>query len=101
VAGLPQLKIKINRAAIARYGINVEDIKNLVESIVAGKPAGKVYEGEKQFDLVIRLGEVLPFRYFKPQRHKDQKFFVPFVSLWFSSLLLTTNLGHLLLDWLI
>jgi len=55
VSGLPQLQIKPNRAAIARYGINVEDVNNLVESIVAGKPAGLVYEGEQRFDLVVRL----------------------------------------------
>jgi cobalt-zinc-cadmium resistance protein CzcA len=57
VAGLPQLIIKPNRQAIARYGINVEDVNELVESIVAGKSAGIVYEGDKRFDLVIRLVE--------------------------------------------
>jgi cobalt-zinc-cadmium resistance protein CzcA len=55
VSGLPQLQIKPNRSAIARYGINVEDVNDLVESIVAGKPAGTVYEGEQRFNLVIRL----------------------------------------------
>ena len=38
--GLPQLQIKPDRAAIARYGINVEDVNDLVESVVAGKDAG-------------------------------------------------------------
>ncbi len=56
-SGLPQLQIKPDRAAIARYGINVEDVNNLVESIVAGKNAGLVYEGEKRFDLVVRLAD--------------------------------------------
>ena len=56
-SGLPQLQIKPDRAAIARYGINVEDVNNLVESIVAGKDAGLVYEGEKRFDLVVRLAD--------------------------------------------
>ncbi len=55
VAGLPQLQIKPNRAAIARYGINVEDVNDIVESIVAGKQAGLVYEGEQRFNLVVRL----------------------------------------------
>jgi cobalt-zinc-cadmium resistance protein CzcA len=59
VAGLPQLVITPDRAAIARYGINVEDVNNVVESIVAGKPAGLVYEGEKRFDMVVRLKEVV------------------------------------------
>ncbi len=57
VAGLPQLVITPDRAAIARYGINVEDVNNVVQSIVAGKPAGLVYEGEKRFDVVVRLKE--------------------------------------------
>ncbi|MGI8494516.1 MAG: efflux RND transporter permease subunit, partial [Pyrinomonadaceae bacterium] len=56
-SGLPQLQIKPDRAAIARYGINVEDVNNLVESIVAGKDAGQVYEGEQRYNLVVRLGE--------------------------------------------
>ncbi|MDQ3667506.1 MAG: CusA/CzcA family heavy metal efflux RND transporter, partial [Acidobacteriota bacterium] len=53
--GLPQLQIKPNRAAIARYGINVADVNELVESIVAGKEAGIVYEGEQRFNVVVRL----------------------------------------------
>ena len=55
VSGLPQLQIKPNRAAIARYGLNVEEVNDLVESIVAGKPAGLVYEGEQRFDLTVRF----------------------------------------------
>jgi cobalt-zinc-cadmium resistance protein CzcA len=57
VSGLPQLQIKTDRAAIARYGINIEDVNSLVESIIAGQEAGQVYEGEKRFDLVVRLNE--------------------------------------------
>ncbi len=56
-SGLPQLQIKTDRAAIARYGLNVEDVNDLVESVVAGKSAGQVYEGEQRFNLVVRLGE--------------------------------------------
>lgn len=56
-AGLPQLLITANREAIARYGLNVEDVNNVVESIVAGKNAGIVYEGERRFDLKVRLNE--------------------------------------------
>ncbi|HKS26535.1 MAG TPA: efflux RND transporter permease subunit [Pyrinomonadaceae bacterium] len=55
--GLPQLQIKIDREAVARYGINVEDVNDLVESVVAGKLAGQVYEGEQRFNLVVRLSE--------------------------------------------
>ncbi len=57
VSGLPQVQIIPNRRAIARYGINVEDINVLVESLVAGKEAGQVYEGEQRFNLVVRFGE--------------------------------------------
>lgn len=57
VSGLPQLQIKPDRAAIARYGLNVEDVNDLVESVVAGKPAGQIYEGEQRFGLVVRLDE--------------------------------------------
>ena len=55
--GLPQLQVKPDRAAIARYGLNVEDVNDLVESIFAGKKAGEVFEGEQRFDLVLRLNE--------------------------------------------
>src|SRR5215203_1821904 len=55
--GLPQLQVKPDRAAIARYGLNVEDVNELVEAIFAGKKAGEVFEGERRFDIVIRLNE--------------------------------------------
>lgn len=54
-AGLPQLLITADRDAIARYGMNAEDVNTVVESIVAGKNAGVVYEGERRFDLAVRL----------------------------------------------
>lgn len=55
VSGLPQLQIKVDREAVSRYGINVEDVNDVVESIVAGKSAGQVYEGEQRFNLVVRF----------------------------------------------
>lgn len=58
VSGLPQLQIRANRDAIARYGLNVEDVNDLIESLVAGKEAGIVYEGEKRVNLVVRLADV-------------------------------------------
>lgn len=57
VAGLPLLQIKTDRQKIARYGINVEDVNNLIESIVTGRRAGQVYESDWRFDLVVRLKE--------------------------------------------
>jgi len=55
VSGLPQLQIKVDREAVSRYGINVVDVNDVVESIVAGKSAGQVYEGEQRFNLVVRF----------------------------------------------
>lgn len=55
--GLPQLQIKPDRTAIARYGLNVEDVHDTVEAIFAGKEAGQVIEGEQRFELVVRLNE--------------------------------------------
>ena len=57
ISGLPQLQIQVDREAVARHGINVEDVNDVVESVVAGKSAGQVYEGEQRFNLVVRLGE--------------------------------------------
>jgi cobalt-zinc-cadmium resistance protein CzcA len=53
--GQPSLAIKINRAAIARYGLNVDDINNLITTAVGGNVATQVVQQEKQFDLVVRL----------------------------------------------
>jgi len=53
--GQPSLDIKINRAAIARYGVNVADINALITTAIGGDVATQVQQGEKQFDLVVRL----------------------------------------------
>lgn len=53
--GVPQLIVTADREAIARRGINVADVNDVVESVVAGKPAGQVYQGDRRFDLVVRL----------------------------------------------
>ncbi|MEO7072632.1 MAG: CusA/CzcA family heavy metal efflux RND transporter, partial [Rhodanobacter sp.] len=53
--GQPSLTIKINRAAIARYGVNVADINGLIQTAIGGDVATQVVQGEKQFDLVVRL----------------------------------------------
>ncbi|SDM29389.1 CusA/CzcA family heavy metal efflux RND transporter [Kriegella aquimaris] len=55
VVGLPQMNVTYNRAKIARYGLNIHDVNNLVSMGFAGKTAGSVFEGEKRFDLVMRL----------------------------------------------
>jgi cobalt-zinc-cadmium resistance protein CzcA len=53
--GQPSLAIKINRAAIARYGLNVSDINGLITTAIGGDVATQVVQQEKQFDLVVRL----------------------------------------------
>ena len=60
VAGLPQMSVKYNRAKIAKYGLNIESVNRMLTMGFAGLPAGSVFEGEKQFDLVIRYDK--PFR---------------------------------------
>ncbi|MBD8489121.1 CusA/CzcA family heavy metal efflux RND transporter [Echinicola sp. CAU 1574] len=54
-AGLPQMMVKYDRAKIAKYGLNVADLNDLISMGFAGLPAGMVFEGEKQFDLVLRF----------------------------------------------
>ncbi|GAA4341030.1 CusA/CzcA family heavy metal efflux RND transporter [Flaviaesturariibacter amylovorans] len=55
--GLPQISIKLNRDRIAQYGLNVADINQAINSAFAGGVAGTVFEGERRFDLVVRLEE--------------------------------------------
>ncbi len=55
VSGLPQVNVKYNHERMARYGINVDDVNNVVESSFAGATAGSVYEGERKFDIVLRI----------------------------------------------
>ncbi|MCR6732625.1 MAG: CusA/CzcA family heavy metal efflux RND transporter [Afipia sp.] len=59
ISGLPVLTVKLNRAALSRYGISVADVQNLVEIAVGGKSAGLVFEGDRRFELVVRLPERL------------------------------------------
>lgn len=53
--GQPSLVINVDRARIARYGLNVADVNGLIEAAVGGTPATQVVQGEKLFDLVVRL----------------------------------------------
>ncbi|WP_100614008.1 CusA/CzcA family heavy metal efflux RND transporter [Confluentibacter citreus] len=57
VEGLPQMTVTFNRSKIARYGLNISDINELISMGFAGKTVGTVFEGEKRFDMVIRLDE--------------------------------------------
>jgi len=55
VSGLPQINIEYDRTRLANYGVNVEDVNNVVSTAFAGKSAGVVFENERRFDLVVRL----------------------------------------------
>ncbi|HRG57977.1 MAG TPA: CusA/CzcA family heavy metal efflux RND transporter [Bacteroidia bacterium] len=55
VVGMPEIIIDFNRQAIAQYGLNINEINKVVNTALAGQSAGLVYEGEKHFDLVVRL----------------------------------------------
>lgn len=57
VSGLAYLEIEIDRDKIARYGINVADVQNVIEIAIGGKEASKVYEGLKVFGLAVRFPE--------------------------------------------
>ncbi len=59
VSGLPVLTVKLNRPALARYGLSVADVQAIVEIAVGGKNAGLVFEGDRRFGLVVRLPEHL------------------------------------------
>lgn len=55
VSGLPQIQVKYNHERMAEYGVSVEDVNQVLESTFAGAVAGAVYEGDKKFDLVVRM----------------------------------------------
>lgn len=57
IAGLPQMTVEYDRRKIAKYGLNIADLNAVITAGFAGMPAGTVFEGEKQFDLVIRFDE--------------------------------------------
>jgi cobalt-zinc-cadmium resistance protein CzcA len=59
VAGLPFVTIQIDRAAVARYGLNVADVQHVVETALGGANAGQVIEGDRRFELVVRLPDSL------------------------------------------
>lgn len=55
VEGLPQMTVKYDRNKIARYGLNIYDVNQLISMGFAGATVGNIFEGEKRFDMVIRL----------------------------------------------
>jgi len=59
VTGLPILTVKFDRQALSRYGLSVAEVQSVVEIAVGGRAAGKLYEGDRRFDIVVRLPENL------------------------------------------
>ncbi len=87
VTGLPVLTIDVDRDAIARYGISVADVESVVAAAFGGKEAGQVYQGDRRFDIVVRLPESLrrdlraigdlPVPISTADRNPDTGWFVP------------------------
>lgn len=55
ISGMPQIVITYKRDALSQFGLNVSDVNNIVNTAFAGQSTGSVFEGEKKFDLVVRL----------------------------------------------
>lgn len=55
VAGLPQIQVKYNHEKMAAYGVSVDNISEILETTFAGAVAGSLYEGDKKFDIVLRM----------------------------------------------
>lgn len=55
--GLPQITVRYNRTKLGQYGLKIKDLNTVVETAFSGGVAGVIYEGERMFDLVVRLDE--------------------------------------------
>ena len=59
VSGLPQIQVAYNRDKMAQYGLNIGDVNMILKTAFAGSVTGVVFEGEKRFDMVVRLNREL------------------------------------------
>ncbi|HXA02225.1 MAG TPA: CusA/CzcA family heavy metal efflux RND transporter [Cytophagaceae bacterium] len=75
IIGLPQIMVEYNRDKIAQYGLNVAELNSIIRTAFAGEVAGVVYEGEKKFDLVVRLNES-----FRQNINDVKALYIPLVS---------------------
>lgn len=57
VLGQPQLLVHIDRTAVARLGLNVEDVQEVIRTAIGGAEAGQVFEGQRRFDIAVRYAE--------------------------------------------
>lgn len=55
--GLPILSITLDRVLLSRYGLNIADVQNIISISMGGKKAGELFEGDKRFDIIVRLPE--------------------------------------------
>jgi cobalt-zinc-cadmium resistance protein CzcA len=58
-AGLPMMTIEPDREALSRYGLSVADLQNVIAAAIGGREAGQVFQGDRRFDLVVRLPDEL------------------------------------------
>ncbi len=72
IGGMPQIVVEYNRAAMAQYGVRVDDVNKVMQTAYAGAIAGKIYEGEKRFDLVLRMDKK-----FKSNEHNLDELLIP------------------------
>jgi len=59
VSGLPVMTVKLNRTALSRYGLSLNDVQTVLEIAIGGKNAGLLFEGDRRFEIVVRLPEHL------------------------------------------
>jgi len=59
VTGLPFISITPNRQTLTRYGLNVADVQGVVSTAMGGTAAGQIFEGDRRFDIVVRLPEAM------------------------------------------
>jgi cobalt-zinc-cadmium resistance protein CzcA len=57
--GFPFLEIKIDKAEIARRGLNLDTIQDLIQTAIGGRVAGLVFEGDRRFQIIVRLNDAL------------------------------------------
>jgi cobalt-zinc-cadmium resistance protein CzcA len=57
ISGTPQLLIRVDRGAVARWGLNVEEVQQVIRAAVGGESAGQVFEGVRRFEIVVRYPE--------------------------------------------
>ena len=59
IEGLPILDIKVNKAEISRLGLNTSAVQDVIGAAIGGQEAGVIYEGDRHFDIVVRLSEAI------------------------------------------